>query len=328
MTRWIAYLLFCLIFALFLLEVLIRVSGRADHLYTEPAFELSSGGDYWRYRPGFEGRVLGLTRVRIGPLGSRLHGSTYDGPEGAVTVAIFGDSITFGQGVADHLTFAAQLEERLLEANTPAQVLNFGVQGHSLEMELAHLADRRGEINPRVVVLAFPSADLNPKRVENHVDRFGYLTKTAFGPPTFWMDVFRAISRQSHLALLTKVAMLRLQALRSLSKGSTSATEADLEPLLVRFRRAITRFEELTPGVQRIVMCLDLHEIPLTRHIRDIMRAEFPHLTYVHAAPAFAQSPLHTLLVPRDGHPNATAHGIYAELLWPPLAAAVQSLAR
>ena len=59
-----------------------------------------------------------------------------------MTVAIFGDSIAFGQGVAEHLTFASLLERWLNDAALPGRVLNFGVAGHTLEMELDHLFDR------------------------------------------------------------------------------------------------------------------------------------------------------------------------------------------
>src|SRR5262245_34308078 len=151
-----------------LLEVLVRASGIAAHLFTEPAFEPSADGTYWRYREGFEGTLLGPTHARIGPMGVRLDGS--DGATGAPLVAVFGDSMTFGQAVRADLTFCAVLERRLRRRWPSARVLNFGVQGHSLEMEVSHLADTLREIYPDLVIVAFGTDDLNPERAQNYVD--------------------------------------------------------------------------------------------------------------------------------------------------------------
>jgi hypothetical protein len=245
-----------------------------------------------------------------------------------LTIAVFGDSVTFGQGVPANLTFPAQLEEQLYRANLSAKVLNFGVQGHTLEMIVAHLADRFPQLHPEVVVLAFIGDDLSTTRAQNRVDRFGYLTKNVFGPPSFWSDLARAIARKSHFALLTKDALLRLQVVRQSQQkqDANSNTDSDLEQKLDRFRKAIARFENLVTDVKRIVICLDLHETPLTRSVANIMRSEFPNLIYVHAPQVLDQLPPETLRVPRDGHPNTKAHKIYAELLSPFLIQEVQIL--
>ena len=325
-SSWFARVCFYAVFLIVLIvicEAVIRFSGLAAHLYTEPAFETAPGGTYWRYQPRFEGTVLGATRVRIGPLGSRLHGEGEIVP-GKATVAIFGDSIAFGQAVAEHLTFASLLERWLNDAALPGRVLNFGVAGHTLEMELDHLFDRLGDVRPSVVVLAFHSGDLSLKREENHVDRFGYLTKNIFGPPSIFMDWFRAVLRKSHLALMTKDSILRLQKFRP-SQERLPATNDSLESLLVRFRNSIKRFDELTPNLKRIIFCVDLQDNSLTRGMRDIMKTDFPQFNYVHGPIGFRERPLTSLIVPRDGHPNALAHRTYAELVWPFLKEAVQA---
>jgi lysophospholipase L1-like esterase len=268
--------------------------------------------------------VLGPTRVRIGPLGSRLHGEDEVTP-GKATIAIFGDSIAFGQGVAEHLTFASLLEKRLNDASLPVKVLNFGVAGHTLEMELDHLSDRVGEVPPSVVILAFHSDDLSLERAQNRVDRFGYLTKNIFGPPSFWMDWSRAVLRESHLALMVKDSILRLRKFRSSQEPPPAATDELLEALLGRFRNSIKRFAELTPNLQRIIVCVDLQDNLLTHGIRHVMKTDFPQFNYVHGPSGFRERPLTSLVVPRDGHPNALAHKTYAELVWPFLKEAVQA---
>src|SRR5262245_21518926 len=296
--------LLALVLCLLALEVGVRLSGRADALYTDPAFEASARGDYWTYRPGFEGQVLGRTRARIGPLGTRLNGSTAAEPVGKVAIAVFGDSFTFGQGVDQEHTFSGQLEKSLRNAALPAEVLNFGVQGHTLEMEVAHASDRLPQVNPRVVVLAFLSDDLYPDRAHNHVDRFGYLTKDAFGPPSYWQDLVRAGLRRSHAALLAKDVYLNLWVAQAAAPSPGSEEDSTLEPLLTRFRTSMRRFDDLTAGLVGIAMCVDTTETPLTRRIRNIMEKEFPRLPYLHAPTALAQLSPKDLLIPGDGHPN------------------------
>jgi hypothetical protein len=176
-------------------------------------------------------------------------------------------------------------------------------------MILAHFADRAGQIHPNVVILAFIGSDLSADRTQNHVDRFGYLTKNVFGPRSYWADILRAVARESHLALLTKDAMLRSRMIQT--------PDFALDEKLTDFRKEIARFDALTAKMRRVVICLDLRESLLTRKISGIMQAEFSHLTYIHAPYVLDGVPLEVLRVPRDGHPNANAHKIYAELLWP-----------
>jgi len=324
---WLASFVLLCIISLALLEVLIRISGRAAHLYTEPAFELAPGQNYWRYRAGFEGKVLGPTEVRIGSLGSRLGARYADVMSTQTTIGVFGDSVTFGQGVSDDFTYAARLQQWFREAQIPVTILNFGVQGHTVDMELAHLSDRLAQTRLDVVVLAFLSADLNVAREQNHVDRFGYLTKNIFGTSSLMADSVRAVLRKSHLALLTKDATLRMKALYKPRESHLPDTTDEPEAKLKRFRNAITRFETLVNRIPTIVICVDTRESILSRRIHEIMALEFPHVTYLHAARELERFPPAALEVKYDGHPNATAHEIYANLLWPALVEVVQSIA-
>jgi len=318
--RSLAYGSLCLSCALILLELVIRASGFASHLYTEPAFELSPRRDYWRYRPGLKGQLLGPTQVLIGPSGYRAN--TYSAstvyPASLPIIAIFGDSVTLGQGIDSASTFAARLEEELAAAGLRTKVLNCGVQGHTVEMELAHLADRLPEVHPDIVIWAFVSDDLNPERAQNHVDRFGYLTKNALGRASFWGDAVRAALRHSHVALLMKESIVRIQAGRKIKDSSNAALEDGQE--LSRFRSAVRRLEELTPKVGRIVICLDLRETRLTSEIRGLMKREFPEISFIYSS-EFMETNTSSLTVPRDGHPNELAHAIYGAILLHPIVA-------
>jgi hypothetical protein len=267
--------------------------------------------------PNFEGQVLGPTDASIGALGSRL--APGENVDGTLRVGVFGDSITFGQAVEADATFCATLERRLRPRWPQLHVLNYGVPGHSLAMEVAHLADRVRHMPCAVVVLVFGSDDLNPSRDENHVDRFGYLTKRTFGTPSPLRDRTRALLRQSYLALAAKEAYLRHTSKTMPGTTTRSTKTAGFEDALADLRTALTRFDAITRGRGRIVMCADLRETPLTRAIARVMHDEFSALAYIHGPAALGTQSLDALRVPSDGHPNARAHALYADLLAPAL---------
>lgn len=154
---------------------------------------------------------MGPTNVSFGPLGSRLHhdGVSTDASDGKVIIV--GDSVTLDQTVDRDKTHSAVLEKALREAGKSVRVFNFWVAGHTLEMEASHLRDLLSGLNPDVIVLAFIADDLSSQRAMNSVDRFGYLTKTIFGPSNPVLDSARAILRESHLVLLSKAAFLNVR---------------------------------------------------------------------------------------------------------------------
>jgi hypothetical protein len=76
-------------------------------------------------------------------------------------VLFVGDSFTFGQGVNDDETFAAQTERRLKQLcpTTPLEIVNTGVPGFSTSQELAFLEREGLALEPDVVVLGFYGND-------------------------------------------------------------------------------------------------------------------------------------------------------------------------
>jgi lysophospholipase L1-like esterase len=82
-------------------------------------------------------------------------------PASARRILFLGDSFTFGQGVEDHETFAAQTERRLKQLcpTTELEVVNAGVPGFSTSQELALLEAEGLALRPDVVVLAFYGND-------------------------------------------------------------------------------------------------------------------------------------------------------------------------
>lgn len=71
-------------------------------------------------------------------------------------VAVLGDSITFGYGVENEETIAAQLEKQLPEY----QFLNAGVPGYHLGQETAAYKEKIAPLNPEAVILVFYLNDM------------------------------------------------------------------------------------------------------------------------------------------------------------------------
>jgi len=293
-----------------LAELLVRDLHLARFLYTDPGFTVSSSSAYWSYKPGFVGRFTGDTPTSIGKFGERSH--TYIATHPDLTIAITGDSVTFGQGLPTDLTYPALLEHRLRDSGLNARVLNFGVQGHTIDMAVAHLEDVYDRVLPDITVLAFTVDDLNPSRRQNRVDEYGYLTKTAFGTGSVFGDATRAALRHSQLCLLAKAAYLKT---KSRLGHDWPSDQRQAQMAVGLFLKSVTAFEKQARNDNKIVLNLDPRPSALTQALSDCIRSNFPQLPYVEMWPELARYSPGSLVVPGDGHPNQTAHRIYADRL-------------
>lgn len=82
-------------------------------------------------------------------------------PAATKRVLLLGDSFTFGQGVNDSQTFAAEAQRRLEAACAPTRIdiINTGVPGFSTSQELALLEREGVALQPDVIVLGFYGND-------------------------------------------------------------------------------------------------------------------------------------------------------------------------
>ncbi len=79
--------------------------------------------------------------------------------QAAVRVLLLGDSFTYGLGVDDDQTFAAELERELGERYLPAEVINAGNPGKGTDYELKLFQTVGAGLKPEVTVLCFFSND-------------------------------------------------------------------------------------------------------------------------------------------------------------------------
>lgn len=93
------------------------------------------------------------------PVGTR--GTTF-GDDDRLRIAVIGDGLTFGQGVADDQTLAHHVEQELNRRGYRTQVLNLAVPGTSPPQAVARLERELARLKPDAAVLVVAPDDLDP----------------------------------------------------------------------------------------------------------------------------------------------------------------------
>ena len=122
-------------------------------------------------------------RARVAPSQMIINSYGIRGPElelepadGTLRIVVLGDSFTFGQGVNYAASYPAVLEEQLRSAGINAEVLNFGVPGHSTPQSVALARARVTPLKPDLVLLSVFANDLSAAESYCHYGRGGNAT--------------------------------------------------------------------------------------------------------------------------------------------------------
>ncbi|TAJ18650.1 MAG: hypothetical protein EPO68_07525 [Planctomycetota bacterium] len=167
-----------LLLALLLVEVAMRVAGlrlppRGPNNFLpllEDVPDAAAPGLEKALIPNAQGEVVypGKTSAedrtllyRVNPQGFRDREYPQAKPDGALRVAVLGDSVTYGTGVDLKDTLPKQLERELHElcAGRRVEVLNFGVYAYNPRQEVALLEYRALAFDPDIVLLVATVTD-------------------------------------------------------------------------------------------------------------------------------------------------------------------------
>lgn len=143
-------------------------------------------------KPGFETLYRGHV-VRMNSEGFR--GPEWPAPrEGALRVALVGDSFTFGNAVGFEDTLGVRLDRALDGRGVDADILNMGVPGYAAENVAALVEHRALAHDPDVVVYVFFANDVEPPLVHREIPQdaeidalFGYPLGSALAQWTLVM---------------------------------------------------------------------------------------------------------------------------------------------
>ena len=107
------------------------------------------------YRANFKGVMAGEA-FQLNSLGMRDYEREINFNKDAFRIAIFGDSLTFGNGVTLKNTFPKILENKLKDdISNEIQVFNFGVGGYNTTMEYIYLQEIYENFKPDLVLFVF-----------------------------------------------------------------------------------------------------------------------------------------------------------------------------
>jgi hypothetical protein len=227
-----------------------------------------------------------------------------------------GDSLMFGQAVAQGSTYLAVLEEMSNLKGQAWEVINTAVPGYNTVMEVETLKVKGLKYNPELVILGYVSNDIClPNFIRN---------ETHFLDPgrSFFLDFVRWRMRDAGIRVYNIINaaeehfrkcdeesvpdqyrfMVGLEAVRkSLVELKELGEEYDFEVLVVLFT------PEADGSVLRVAgICRDLgfHLVSVGGALREYMEEN--------GIDDYGSSPL---VVKGDGHPSAIAHRIAAESL-------------
>ncbi len=165
-----------LVGALGLAEVLTRRLALLDRLNGFPRhlFLATSMPDLpYRLRPGVTLHIRDFT-VRVNELGLRGEETTERPPPGKRRLLVLGDSIVYGEGLAEADTFPVLLQQELARrGRADVEVLNGGASGYDTPAELAYLREFGLRLTPDTVVVG---VSLNDYESAPGITPVGFLT--------------------------------------------------------------------------------------------------------------------------------------------------------
>ncbi len=304
---------------------LYRVS-RIEGLY----YELTPGMRFqWTYgATHFFGRGFSVP-VEINSLGFRDEEVAMPKPVGVLRILALGDSFTMAMGVPVEQGYAEQLERMLsAEAGRRVEVVNTGVGGYNTAQELAFLDARGLDLEPDMILLGFQVNDVTSQS-PLCPDGQGYLRRCDEAPDrgrihfdaTVYREdeprgLLRTVLEESHLLrwLNGRVSRGQNRILRRSpgSRDRNAAARALLGIRDVAEREGIPLFVAIFPLIEDLPP--DDPDVVNLRWIEQLCRWQgIPHRALDRV---IAGIPPEELWVhPRDHHPNARAHRLFAEAI-------------
>lgn len=181
----IAAVLFSLLIAFSICEAMLRILLGAPLVQKLPVLQIEANAYRgWAMMPGTT-HFAYQHPVHINNLGLRGD-DVVDKQPSEIRILALGDSMVFGQGIADDQSLPVHMQARLNEREgaPPFTVINGGLRGYSTNQELGLLEEFGSTIKPDVVVLFWYWNDLQENAIAELNHRYTQMGPVAFDTKT------------------------------------------------------------------------------------------------------------------------------------------------
>jgi len=301
-----------------LLEIGVRLSGYSERYMFDPIYTRFGGSNDipYVYKPNLENVLaMGGSVINTDSLGLRAKesGARYlPKLAGEYRIAIAGDSVTFGVGVAEVEDTFAEVLEKTLNSNQAAfrvQVFNYGVAAYSVKEMVATLQYRMLAIEPDLVILAIIAQDFDLDRVPG-LSSEGYLINRKRAGLLPADSSIRSALRNVHSVYFLRDIAEQILASRGADAIPATAIEAhpNSYQYLVQFDKAAKEHRVASLVVLLPSLRGEFGDVPKRLYLDNVtfldlsaLRNEFTHQTFM--ASRF------------DRHPSAAVHHRIGEAL-------------
>jgi len=296
-------------------------------------YELTPDHSYeWRYgaRKLFDS---GFTiPVQINSSGYRDDEIIEPKPENTYRILALGDSFTWGLGVKEKDSWVEQLEKILNEnkadlfQNKDIEVINTGVGSWNTEVEYSYLKEKGMSLDPDAVILGFLVNDFRAGNTNYTVDERGYLATLEEGNKRIHLqsllyeeesrgNIFTRMIESSHAIRWASGRRVRTEKRKLMvfnDKNSHNKTLKALENIYSETKRAgIPFYVCIFPYVENVIPESEKTDLDIIAQ-----RCESLSIPFARMENAISELDASCLWVhPKDHHPNAKAHNLYAEFI-------------
>jgi len=298
-------------------------------------YELTPNHNYfWKYGPqrlfdpGFS------ISVKINSSGYRDEEVKNPKPSNSYRILAIGDSFTWGLGVEAEDSWVEQLQSMLNDSrirnpvfqDKRIEIINTGVGSWNTEVEYAFLKNKGIKLEPDAVILGFLSNDFRAGNTDFKIDERGFLTTESEGNTLLHLqsllyeeeaskNIFRKLIESSHAIRWASGRRMRTEKQKLMvfnDKNSHTRTLAALEGIYNITKQAgIPFYVCIFPYVADVVPSAEKADLDIiAKHCRLL---NIPALRMENALSGHTATKL--WVHPKDHHPNATAHKLYAEYI-------------